>query len=116
MSFTAANFVWLNNPSVTYGANSPIALTDLRKVAYFDLLFVAIEFAGNTPANTINLKVQWFNADKIFIFAETLLTANTATYNDGNTFSVKGAYASLFIEGSINPTFSASVQAILKQV
>lgn len=110
------NFVWLNNPSIIYGANSPIAITDLRKVSCFDLLFVAIEFAGNTPANTINFKVSWYDANKVFLFSETLLTANTATYNDGIASSIKGAYASLSIEGSINPTFSASTQAILKEI
>lgn len=111
-----ANSVWINTPSTIYGAVSPISLSaGLRKVACFDNISAALEYSGNTPGNTISLVIDWYDHNQDLLFSETLLSDTVAATNLSTVVSIKGAFASLSITGSINPTFNAATQAILKQ-
>lgn len=108
------NLVWINTPTTIYGASTPITLTDVRKTSCFTSLSIALEYAGNTPANLIELKVTWFDQNQLTLFTETLVSSTSSSTNLSAIVSVKGAYAVLQLVGSINPTFNASTQAILK--
>lgn len=110
------NTVWINTPSTIYGAVSPISLSaGLRKVSCFDNIAAALEYSGNTPGNTISLVINWHDQYQDLLFSEIALTDTVASTNLSTVVSVKGAFAALYITGSVNPTFSASTQAILKK-
>lgn len=108
------NYLWINTPPTVYGANSPIALTAVTKCVCFDQLCVALEYSGNTALNPIILRVQWFDQNQVPLYTEDLITGTSAAENNSTIYSVKGSYAQLSLVGSINPLFTASTQAILK--
>lgn len=111
------NFFWISQPSTLYGAVTPIALGGgaFQNCKCYTHVQAAIEFSGNTPANTINLQLSWYDANKVLLFTETICSSTLAADNVANYLPIKGYAVKANITGSNNAAFTASVQIILQQ-
>lgn len=113
-SLPAYNYLWVNiSPPVLYGAVDPIYLTsaDLTPCKCFTTLVGSLEYSGNFAGNPIYLVVSWYNHNKTLLLSETICSSTTSSANIDGIVSVKGAYARLHIDHSLNNYFTAATQA-----
>lgn len=103
------NYAWI---ILTLVSGTQTFTSNIQSCDCFKYLRLTEYFSGNISLATINVSLDWYDQNRVFIFTETFSGA-TSSYNFYQQIDTKGAYCRVRLSGAVDSGFIYSLFGVL---